>query len=295
MAEEELLEEEIEEEQPTLTQAEAPGELLEDEFETVTLSPVQKIWIGAVTLVSFLFFAVYFMPYDLLVRYVLAQYASSVRIDFIKFEPGLVGPDLIKELQIQTPNGASFEAAKVESGLAYRDILSNRARGRVTFEDLNISMSSFAANIAGANLDLNVRGYEEGLARMQGSVALKTGFINLRQLPENLPIPISPGDLKIKELNLRLRANRGNLNFDGSSLQSNLMSVSLRGGGRTAGGLDQLNLNVRLCLKPDPRLEETNPNIFGFLIMMGGSGAAGGEKCMDVTGPLSAPQMKPVT
>lgn len=297
MIEEELLEadDEVAGEIPALAEPAAESEeLLEDEFEMVTLSGRQKIWIGAATLFSFLFFAVYFLPYDLIIRYFLGQYSSSVRIDFIKFDPGLIGPDVIKELKIQVPNGASFQADTVESGLAYRDVLSNRARGNITLENLDISTASVAGNVANADIALNIRGYEEGLGRMQGSIALKTGFINLSKLPEALPLPINPKDIKIKELNLRLRANRGNLNFDGSTVRSNLFGVTIRGGGRTTGGMESLNLNVRVCIKPDARLEETNPDIFGYFSLLGGSGAAGGEKCIDLSGPLGSPQMKPV-
>ena len=270
------------------------AELPEDDFETVSLTGTQKLWIAAATLASFFLFTVYLMPYDLILRYFIAQYAGPVRIDFLKFEPGLIGPHMIEELKVQVPNGTFIEAETVESGLATRDLLSNRARGTIRAEELDLSTAMVAGQIGEADLALDLRNIGGGLAQMQGSMALKTGFIKLSKLPETLPLPITAEDIRIKQLNLRMRANRGNLNFDGSSLQSNLFNVTLRGGGRTAGGLASLNLNARVCIKPDSRLEETNPDIFGYFTLLGGSGAAGGEKCLDLTGSLAAPRMQPV-
>ncbi len=284
--------EEIEEALPGVQTA--TEDFPEDEFETVTLSLRQKLLIGGATLFSFLFFTIYFLPYDLIIRSLINSYAGSVRVEFKTFDPGVIGPDVIEELKIQVPNGSFFGADRVESSLSIRDVLSDRANGTVKLENFDVSMNFFAGNIDQADITLDLRNYQGGLARMQGFIGIKTGFIKLAKLPEVLPIPIAPEDIKIKQLNLQLRTNRGNLNFDGTTLQSNLFNVTLRGGGRTSGGLESLQLDAQLCVKPDPRLEETSPDVFGYFTILGGTGAAGGEKCLQLTGPAGSPAVKPL-
>ncbi len=264
---------------------------LDEEFEESRLSGRQKLFVFLTAAVSFLVFTIVFFPLEELIRYQLRSFEKQLAIDFATLDLNVFGDDVVGGFSAQLPdNSGGFSAETIKSELSWVDLAAASPKGLVQFEDSELHMQGFAFDAATMDLTLDIDDANKILTTSQGSIQLLAGGVKFTQLPlDGLPIPISLDELNVRRLNLMLNFSNGGVDFQDSSLISDLFTARLTGTGRIGGNLGATALQATLCLKPVDDLENKNPELFTVYIM--GGGAAGGELCADITGTVSRPQM----
>ncbi|MBI3396461.1 MAG: type II secretion system protein GspN [Spirochaetia bacterium] len=259
----------------------------EDESEVVRLTFKQKIITGVAVLVAFIVFSFVFLPYELVIRYTLEKYSRFVRIEFTSLKLNLIGDDEISGFRMVLPDGTAFAADSVTSGLKYRDLLAGGAQGSVLMTGVGFSMGNVVFRIGTIDLGLGIQNATSALDQLSGDINLRAGKVEVRKLPENLPIAVQPGDIKISSVVIRMKIGEGRVNLEGTNLKSNLFDIRVTGGARLSGPIGQAVMAAKVCLKPAKDLETENNAMFGYYTMSGGTG--GGELCLGMKGTLSQP------
>jgi hypothetical protein len=290
---------EIQEEESELLQTSETESLLadtgpdvEDEFEETTLAPSQKFWIGVVTVVSFLLFSIAFFPLDSLLRDMLQNPQSPVRLNFTSLDLNLFSEDEITDLGFRAGN-FTLNANRVESGLSWLGLMRNDLKGVIAVpEGLSLQAGDLSITGKRANIILDLdKARELPASQWNGAIQLELQDVRFASLPSGIPLPLSPEDLEVPAARINASFTSGALSLERSSIQTNLFNISIGGGGRIPGTLGSMVLDGRLCLRPVSNLQEENPAIFGFYTAMGGTG--GGELCFLLKGNLSNPQFQP--
>ncbi len=261
--------------------AEAALDEGEDLEEAPRLSIKQKILTALTVLLSFVVFSIIFLPMEPVARYVLRKFGRVVRVEFKTLDLSLFGSDTITDLRVTTPDGSSLRGSSVQSTVSYLGLISEQARGRITIPRLELDSDGFEAKINGVRLDLNVRRLFQPTGRWEGMISLEAASAQIGSLPpmvRNLGLDLDPATVKIRSVSLKARMESGGrLLLDNTSLASNLLNISIKGGGKIRESLFAPDLDATICLTPDRDLETTNKSLFDFYIRLGGT--RGGSLC----------------
>lgn len=259
------------------------GEELE---EIPKLSIKQKLLTGLAVLVFFLIFSLVFLPVEPIVRYALEKTSRTVRIEFGALELNVFSPDVISDLRVTTPDGSFIGASQLRSSLSYTSLLSEHAKGQIAVPKLSLEAAGLELSASTVNLDLNLRHLFQASNRWEGLVTLSSAKVQLVALPpllKGLGIDLDPATVKIQSVRLQARLEAdGRLILDGSSLNSNLFNIRLKGSGRVRQSIVAPDLDAEICLTPDRELETTNKALFDFYVTLGGT--AGGSLCPRMKG-----------
>ncbi|MBI38368.1 MAG: type II secretion system protein GspN [Leptospiraceae bacterium] len=296
MADEELLEEQEEistqavEPDPSLL--DEPGTELDDDFEETTLTSRQKIWIGVSVISSFLLFFVLLFPLDIIIRKLLQNPETGMQADFTSLNLNAFGSDDIQGFQFRAGSFA-ISSPQVESTVSWIGLMKDDLEGTVTLNgpfDLQAGDVGLQGQKALLKLGLP-DSMQQPASTWVGDIELELQGVTFTALPSAIPLPLSPSDLKVSQGRIRMGFDGGGVNFEGSSLQTNLFNIRLTGRGTIRGPLAAMQLNGRICLRPVSDLQQENPAIYDFYTAFGGTG--GGELCFKLEGNLSSPKFLP--
>ncbi|MEQ9362929.1 MAG: type II secretion system protein GspN [Leptospirales bacterium] len=274
-----------------LLEGEDGADQIDDELEESRLTGKQKLLVFLTAVASFFVFTIVFFPLEELIRYQLRGFEKAVAIDFATLDLNLLGDDTMGGFSARLPdNSGGFSSESIQSELSWLDLAAVSPAGLVRFENSEFHMQGFAFDAATMDLNLNIDDANKILTTSKGRVQLLAGGVKFTQLPlDGLPIPISLDELNVRRLNLVMNFSNGSVDFQDSTLVSDLLTARLSGTGRIGGNLGATVLQAKLCLKPAADLETKNPELFTVYIM--GGGAAGGELCADISGTVSSPQV----
>ncbi len=296
MADEELLEEQEEisaqtvEPDPALL--DEPGLELDDDFEETELTGRQKIWIGVSVISSFVLFFILLFPLDIVIRKLLQNPEIGMQADFTSLNLNAFGSDDIQGFQFRAGNFA-ISSPQVESTVSWTGLLRDDLTGIVTLNGpFDLQAGDVAVQGKKALLKLNLPdSMAQPASTWVGDIELELQGVNFTALPSGIPLPLSPSDLRVSQGRIRMGFDGGGVNFEGSSLQTNLFNIRLTGRGTIRGPLATMQLNGRICLRPVSDLQQENPAIYDFYTAFGGAG--GGELCFKLEGNLSSPRFLP--
>lgn len=263
-----------------------------DEFEESRLTMRQKLWVGLCATASFVVFLVIFFPLNEFLRYQLGSFSKQIQADFVDLDLNLFSPDTVDGLSVQLPNnGPRFTAGRIESQLAWLDLLGSAPDGPVRIDTAEFAMSDLAFTARQINLDIDIADVRNSLAVWDGQLDIQARGVRFDRLPlDKLPIPIDLSELKIGRLDLKLLFEDGAVSFPDGKLVSDLFRLTLKGSGRMGNTLGATTVDARVCIEPVSDLENKNPDLFTIYIM--GGGAAGGELCADINGSIGAPNFQ---
>lgn len=265
-------------------------EQLLDDDQAVRLTFRQKmICIGAV-IGAFFVFSIILFPYEIVFRYAISSYANGVSVDFTQIDFNIVGSHGAEGLRIATPDGSAFEFEEIESGIPLRGIFSGRPKGKVSIRNASVELPRYAFEAPAATLEMDLEGLDDNPQFWNGEFSLQTDLLKITRMPEDLPLPFSPDQIKIRHVKVTGRISEGNLNVAGTKLQSNLFNIDMEGTVRLLQPIEASQINVKVCLQPSPKLEEDNNAVYNMYIMIGG--AAGGNLCFPISGSFAAPNWK---
>lgn len=294
MTDEELLEETPEEEKPDEIQPadEAAGPVDEfEEEEDYRLTLKQKVLVGVALLVSTIFFSILFFPRDLLLRAVLSRAAPQIKVEFSSASPGLLEQSF-QSLRVGLPDGTSFASEDLQSKLSLVSLLNGSANGTVDLSNADYSSTGMSVRGKTAVLKLHVSGFNEGISGMRGDVVLQATDVGFDRLPQAMAqyVQIEPSRIKVRTVQIPVNFEETGLSIPEGRLTSNLFNIKMRVTGTYRGQvLDSMQLDGSyVCLKPDEKLEQDFPDIFGIYVFAGGTG--GGDLCFDIKGTLAQPQ-----
>ncbi|MBE7438476.1 MAG: type II secretion system protein GspN [Spirochaetales bacterium] len=262
-----------------------------DDYESYSLTTRQKIYTGLTVFLAFLVAIFFFLPYDLVVRSAVAKFGGGqIQLDFDSLNLGVFSADQLTNMRLALGPGLAITAADVESTLSKRHLMAGNARGELAMDRLSVDLGSVEVTTGRFDADLGLNGFQGPARSMSGNVAIKTGPIKLSKLPETLPIPASPDDIKITRAELMLAIQNGRVNLNGTKIDSNLFGITISGTGVAQNSFADMSLDARICLRPAGNLEEQNKTIFDFYVMAGGP--AGGQLCFALKGNLDRPDFQ---
>lgn len=262
-----------------------------DEYESYSLTGRQKIYTGLAAFIAFLVAVFIFLPYDLVVRSAVAKFGGGqIQLDFDTLNLGVLGADRLTNMRLALGPGFAISAADVASTLSKRHLMAGNARGQLAMDRLSLDLGPVEVTTGRFDADLALNGFQGPARNMSGSVAIKTGAIKLSKLPETLPIPASPEDIKISRAELMLAIQNGRVSLNGTKIDSNLFAITISGTGVAQNTFSDMSLDARICLRPAGNLEEQNKTIFDFYVMAGGP--AGGQLCFALKGNLDRPDFQ---
>tara|TARA_Y100001937_G_scaffold122287_2_gene182602 strand:- start:142912 stop:143910 length:999 start_codon:yes stop_codon:yes gene_type:complete len=296
VSDEELLEEQedyaTQTVEPDPALLEEPGQELDDDFEETTLTGQQKIWIGVSVAVSFLVFFVALFPLDILVRRALQDPQMGMQADFAALNLNAFGSDEIQGFQFRAGN-FSISSPQVESSVSWMGLLRDDLDGVITLGGpFDLQAGDVSLTGTSALLRLNLPdAMVQPASTWVGDLELELKAVRFNSLPSGIPLPLSPGDLEVRQGRIKMRFDGGGVDFDDSSLQTNLFTISLNGRGDIRGNLASMQLRSRICLQPVSDLQNENRAIYDFYIAFGGAG--GGKLCFKLEGNLSNPKFLP--
>ncbi|MCE9600125.1 MAG: type II secretion system protein GspN [Spirochaetia bacterium] len=258
--------------------------------EEYRLNVKQKIWIVASLVVSFLFFTLLLFPRDIFLRSILSKSAGQVRIDFSSAEPGLFG-QTFQSFRLTLPDGTNFISDTLESTLHVHDLIRGVAAGDILMSAADFSSNNIAMHAKTAEVTSNVSGIFDGLTAMRGDVVLKLSGVGFQRLPGGVSafVPVDAGKIEIGKMELPISFRESGPSLQRGLIVSNLFTIKLEGNGKYQGtNLDTMALVGKICLKPVPKLEELQPELFGMYAFAGGT--TNDDLCFNVRGTLGKPE-----
>lgn len=282
MTEEELLE------QSSEHNSEADLFEFEDQ-EAEGLSRSQRRWVTLICLVSFIVFSVVFFPLDVFLRYVLKEALAGSQIHFSSLDLNVFGNDRIESFSLAMPEGRTIEAGFIESGLSKAGLISDDLNGKVSIT--KPAYSGGGTGLSAASIEMNFALSDALLpaSNWNGSADVNVSGVSVEKIPSDIPLPIPLEDIRITSIDLKTNWNNGNVNYNGSRINSNMFLIKIDGTGRVRGqgNTTAVDLSGKVCLRPAGNLEQEHPQIYGFYIFQGG--AAGGQLCYNISGPVPGP------
>ena len=261
-----------------------------EDFEPVSLSARQWIYVSLAILASFLFFAVVFFPAEDLVRYV--AYRILPGLSFQHLDLNYFGKDHIEKISFHQ-GGMSFEAGEIESGLGWFSLARRYLKGPVIVR--SIELSHPVLNLKAAKLrldsDLGPLGFSEQAPNpLSGSLKLLLQSATLGQIA---PLGIEAGLVKIKEGRIHIVMQEGALDLRDFSIKSNIFRIEIQNGSLgSSRNLATSPLRGKLCLTPMPPLRD-DEKFAGIRTIYELSGGNINERfCTELTGTFGKPGIK---
>ncbi|MBL8022214.1 MAG: hypothetical protein JNM27_21240 [Leptospirales bacterium] len=269
---------------------EATATEFEFDEEEYRLNLKQKIWIAASLVISFVVFTLILFPRDIFLRSILSKTANQVRVDFTSAEPGLFG-QTFQSFSVALPDGTNFTSNSVESKLRVHDIIRGVASGDILMDSADFSSSNIGIHAKTAEINSNLSGLFDGLQAMRGDVVIVLSGVGFQRLPSGVSafVPVESSKIQIGKMELPISFRESGPTLQRGLIVSNLFTIKLEGTGKYQGpNLDAMGLEGKICLKPVPKLEESQPELFGMFAFAGGT--AQSDLCFNVRGTLGKPE-----
>lgn len=293
MTEEELLEETEEEQKAQESEESDAAVPAVDDFEEeedYRLTLKQKVMVGVALLVSTVVFSVLFFPRDVMLRAVLSRAAPQLKLEFSAASPGLFEQSF-QSLRVGLPDGTSFASEDLQSRLSLISLIGGSASGKVDLVNADYASTGMNVRSKNAVIKLNMSGITEGVTLMRGDLMIEAADVSFDRLPAAVAqyIQIEPSRIKVRTIQIPVIFEENGLSIPDGRLSSNLFNVKVRVAGTYRGQvLDTMQIDGSVCLKPDEKLEQDFPDIFGIYVFAGGTG--GGDLCFEVKGTVAQPQ-----
>ncbi|MDW7976024.1 MAG: type II secretion system protein GspN [Leptospiraceae bacterium] len=264
----------------------------EEELKEVRITTTQKFILIFVGVFSFLVFTLLLLPYSALIRYALLTFIKEIKIDYVELKLGIFSPIVLKDFYITNEKNFTLTGDEAQLKLNIWKLLGKKIQGNLLVQNGQIKIENIELNLKNARIQaLFENSFDEPLNQWKGSIEAKTREIQFKELMgqfKNLPIP---DEQKVfRNVNLQIKMDKGSFSIPKSNIDNPLFKISLQGSGNLANDLANSIIDARICLNPNPNLEEINPSIYGFYLTLGGS--MGGEWCAKIQGTISNPKLQ---
>ncbi|MBX7057395.1 MAG: hypothetical protein K1X75_04970 [Leptospirales bacterium] len=256
------------------------------------LSLRQRVIVFGAFLAAFLLSFFLFLPYSDIVRPLLARgLGGQARLEYANLDLNLFRDDEVESPRVSLHSGLTLRADRISSSLGWMALFARTADGGLRALQLQLQNGSLDLSIVSLKLRADGLEFGRGLGNLRGRLRIEASGIRILQAP-GLAGDFLGGDRGIFDsLQAELTASGNNLRFNSPlELSGNRFRIRIDGQIQLGGSAASSTLNLNVCIKPAADLERIDPDLFQIYIFQGG--AAGGQLCKEITGPLANPQVK---
>ncbi|MCX7999082.1 MAG: type II secretion system protein GspN [Leptospiraceae bacterium] len=259
---------------------------LELEEEESHLSLKQKLWLGLIGLIGFLFFFIIFFPLEEIIKSYVIKTANEnqINLDFKNLNLSIFSSSQIDKFYLLTQNDIEVKSEEIEFDISFTKLMNKQIIGTISATSFSLDMGSTLIKLKRLDLSPNVQNYEKGLAT-NGSLEVQTAGGQIVKLP-NFPILGDLSGVQIKSINLAFKKTGSSLQIEKAMLNLSIAKIQIKGKIEIAQNFMNSNLDIQVCptLTPEFALErEDLANILAAI-------AKGSEACIPVRGTIQSPQ-----
>lgn len=259
---------------------------LELEEEESHLSLKQKLWLGLIGFVGFLFFFIIFFPLEEIIKSYVIKTASEnqINLDFKNLNLSIFSSSQIDKFYLLTQNDIEVKSEEIEFDISFTKLMNKQIIGTISATSFSLDTGSTLIKLKRLDLSPNVQNYEKGLAT-SGSLEVQTAGGQIVKLP-NFPILGDLSGVQIKSINLAFKKMGSSLQIEKAMLNLSIAKIQIKGKIEIAQNFMNSSLDIQVCPTLTPEFALEREDLANILAAV----SKGNETCIPVRGTIQSPQ-----